>query len=51
MIYAQIEYVKKFKDQTIELDDFSIYLYDFHPYDYEFASDLNLLKAAITFHF
>jgi hypothetical protein len=36
MVYAQFEYVAKYKDQTIELDDFSIFVTDVQILDHEF---------------
>ena len=51
IIYGQQAYVKKFKDQSIELDDFSLFFHDFHTKDEEFAGNEQLLKASVVFHF
>ena len=49
--YGQLAYLKKFKDQSIELDDFSLFFHDFHTKDEEFEGNEHLLKASVVFHF
>jgi hypothetical protein len=50
MIYVLLEYVKMFEDQTIELNDFSIW-FEFDLKDSKFQGDENLLKASIILYF